>query len=188
LDLDLPWDVQGGLTRRAETAEREKAGARGSRMILGRVGQAREASEVTVMAGKGLDFRLVPTTCVYCGTGCGVLLQADGGRLTGTLPRKDHPVSRGSLCIKGWAAHEFVHSPRRLTRPMVRRDGELVETDWETALRAVGEGLMRVRDEHGPDAVGFLASARCTNEENYLLMKLARAVVGTNNVDHCARL
>lgn len=141
-----------------------------------------------MMAEKELDLRLVPSTCVYCGTGCGLLLQVNNGRLTGTLPLKDHPVSRGTLCVKGWAAHEFVHSPGRLTRPLVRRDGELVETDWGTALSAVAGGLMRVREEHGPDAVGFLASARCTNEENYLLMKLARAVVGTNNVDHCARL
>ncbi len=140
------------------------------------------------MAHEDFDFRLVPSTCVYCGTGCGVLLQANNGRLTGTLPQKDHPVSRGSLCIKGWSAHEFVHSPHRLTRPLIRRGGELVETDWDTALQAVAEGLRRTREEHGPDGVGFLASARCTNEENYLLMKLARAVVGTNNVDHCARL
>ena len=139
------------------------------------------------MAEKELSYRLVPSTCTYCGTGCGVLLEVMGGRLAGTLPQKDHPVSKGALCIKGWSCHEFVHSPRRLTRPMVRRDGELVETDWETALKMVAEGLARTRDEHGPDAVGFFASARCTNEENYLLQKLARVVIGTNNVDHSAR-
>ncbi len=138
--------------------------------------------------GKKLDYRLVPSTCVYCGTGCGVLLEVTDGRVTGTLPQKDHPVSRGALCIKGWAAHEFVHSDKRLTRPMVRVDGKLVETDWDTALQTVAEGLSRAAKEHGPEAVGFFASARCTNEENYLLQKLARAAVRTNNVDHCARL
>ena len=137
---------------------------------------------------KELSYRLVPSTCVYCGTGCGVLLEVTGERLTGTLPQKDHPVSKGALCIKGWSVHEFVHTPRRLTRPMVRKDGELVETDWETALQAVADGLAGARDKYGPDSVGFFASARCTNEENYLLQKLARAAVGTNNVDHCARL
>ncbi len=138
---------------------------------------------------KRLDWRLVPSTCVYCGTGCGVLLEVTGGRLTGTLPQKDHPVSKGALCIKGWSVHEFVHSERRLTAPMVRnQDGVLVETDWETALAAVAGGLKAAKEGHGSDAVGFFASARCTNEENYLLQKLARAVVGTNNVDHCARL
>ena len=137
---------------------------------------------------KHLDYRLVPSTCVYCGTGCGVLLEVTDGRVTGTLPQKNHPVSRGALCIKGWAAHEFVHSERRLTRPMVREGGVLKETDWDTALAAVAKGLAKAKKEHGPDAVGFFASARCTNEENYLLQKLARAVIGTNNVDHCARL
>ena len=140
------------------------------------------------MADKEPSYRLVPSTCVYCGTGCGILLEAVNGRLAGTLPQKDHPVSRGALCIKGWAVHEFVHDERRLTRPMVRSGGVLAETDWETALAAVAEGLTRAKEGRGPDAVGFFASARCTNEENYLLQKFARAVVGTNNVDHCARL
>ena len=71
---------------------------------------------------------------------------------------------------------------------MIKKDGVLKETDWDTALKAVADGLRAARDEHGPDSVGFFTSARCTNEENYLLQKLARAVVGTNNVDHCARL
>jgi predicted molibdopterin-dependent oxidoreductase YjgC len=140
------------------------------------------------MADKDVSYRLIPSTCVYCGTGCGVLLEVMNERLVGTLPQKDHPVSKGALCIKGWSVHEFVHSPHRLAQPMIRRDGELVETDWATALQAVAEGLGKARDQHGPDAVGFLASARCTNEENYLLQKLARAVIGTNNIDHCARL
>jgi predicted molibdopterin-dependent oxidoreductase YjgC len=140
------------------------------------------------MADKELSYRLVPSTCVYCGTGCGVLLEVMGDRLTGTLPQKDHPVSKGTLCIKGWSVHEFVHSDRRLAAPMVRTGGVLVETDWETALAAVAYGLAKAKEAHGPDSVGFFASARCTNEDNYLLQKFARAVVGTNNVDHCARL
>jgi len=140
------------------------------------------------MADKELSYRLVPSTCVYCGTGCGVLLEVMGDRLTGTLPQKDHPVSKGTLCIKGWSVHEFVHSDRRLTAPMVRTGGVLVETDWETALAAVADGLAKAKGAHGPDSVGFFASARCTNEDNYLLQKFARAVIGTNNVDHCARL
>ncbi len=138
--------------------------------------------------GSEMNYRLVPSTCVYCGTGCGVLLEVTGDRLSGTLPQKDHPVSKGALCIKGWSVHEFVYSERRLTKPMVRSGEVLVETDWEAALAAVADGLSAARDKHGPDSVGFFASARCTNEENYLLQKLARAVVGTNNVDHCARL
>lgn len=140
------------------------------------------------MAEERLSYRTVPTVCPYCGTGCGMLLEVTGGKVVGVLPQKDHPVSRGALCIKGWTAHEFIYSTHRLRRPMLRRNGELVEVSWKEALRVAAEKIGGAVREHGPDAVGFLASARCTNEENYLLQKFARAVVGTNNVDHCARL
>ncbi len=117
-----------------------------------------------------------------------MLLEVMDGRVVGVLPQKDHPVSKGALCLKGWSCHEFIYSERRLGKPMLRRDGQLVECKWDEALGAVAEGLRKAKGEHGPDSIGFLASARCTNEENYLLMKFARAVIGTNNVDHCARL
>ena len=135
-----------------------------------------------------MEYRNVLTTCTYCGTGCGLYLQVLDGELVGTLPSKEHPVSRGKLCIKGWNATSFVNHPDRLGRPLVRRDNSLVEATWDEALGLVAERLAAVRDRHGPDSVGFLASAKCTNEENYLLQKLARAVFMTNNVDHCARL
>jgi predicted molibdopterin-dependent oxidoreductase YjgC len=108
----------------------------------------------------------------------------------GTLPVKGHPVSDGRLCVKGWNAHDFVYHPDRLTTPLIRdqKGGELREAGWDEALDLVAHRLNRIKGQHGPDAVGFLASAKCTNEENYLLQKLARAVVGTNNIDHCARL
>lgn len=140
------------------------------------------------MSDNGFSYELIPSTCTYCGTGCGVLLEVMDGRLVGTLPQKDHPVSKGALCLKGWSCHEFVYSERRLLKPMIRRDGQLVECEWGEALAAVAEGLKKARDGHGPDSVGFFTSARCSNEENYLLQKFARAVIGTNNVDHCARL
>jgi predicted molibdopterin-dependent oxidoreductase YjgC len=92
------------------------------------------------------------------------------------------------LCVKGWNAYEFVHSSERLTTPLIRKHGEFVETTWEEALKAVVQGLLGVKEKYGPRALGFLSSAKVTNEENYLLMKLARAVFKTNNVDHCARL
>jgi predicted molibdopterin-dependent oxidoreductase YjgC len=137
---------------------------------------------------ENLNYELIPSTCTYCGTGCGVLLEVMDGRLVGVMPQKDHPVSRGSLCLKGWSSHEFVYSEHRLRKPMIRRDGQLVECEWEEALGAIAEGLANAKSERGSDSIGFLASARCTNEENYLLQKFARAVIGTNNVDHCARL
>lgn len=140
------------------------------------------------MAENDLSYKLIPSTCVYCGTGCGVLLEVMDGRLKGTLPQNDHPVSKGALCLKGWSCHEFVYSECRLRHPLIRKDGRLVECEWEEAIKTVAEGLKKARSEQGPDAIGFFASARCTNEENYLLQKFSRAVIGTNNVDHCARL
>ncbi len=135
-----------------------------------------------------MDYHSVQTTCPYCGVGCNLELQVVDGRLSGVLPTKGHPAGEGKLCIKGWNAHAFVHHPDRLTTPLIRREGELREASWDEALALVSERLTRIRDEHGPDSIGVLSSAKCTNEENYVLQKLARAVIGTNNVDHCARL
>jgi formate dehydrogenase major subunit len=97
-------------------------------------------------------------------------------------------VNRGHACVKGRFAHGFVRSPDRLTRPLIRRDGALVESSWDEALGHVASELRRVRDEHGPDAVAAISSARATNEENYLVQKLMRVAIGTNNVDNCARI
>jgi len=135
-----------------------------------------------------MDYRSVLTTCPYCGCGCGLYLEVVDGRIVQTLPSKTSPVNQGKLCIKGWNAHEFVQHPRRLTRPLMRRGDAQEEASWDEALDAVASELKRVREAHGPDSVAFLTSARCTNEENYLLQKFARAAIGTNNVDHCARL
>lgn len=135
-----------------------------------------------------MEYKNVLTTCVYCGSGCTLNLQVLDGELVGVLPDKEHPISRGRLCIKGWNAHGFVQHPDRLTTPLIRRGGELQEASWEEALSYVADRLSAIRDESGPDSIGFFSSAKCTNEENYLLQKFARAVIGTNNVDHCARL
>jgi predicted molibdopterin-dependent oxidoreductase YjgC len=137
-----------------------------------------------------VEYRNILTTCIYCGCGCGVYLQVLDGKIAGTLPVKGHPISDGSLCIKGWNAHDFIYHPDRLTAPLIRdrKGGELREASWDEALNLIASRFSQIKTEHGPDAIGFLASAKCTNEENYLLQKLARAVVGTNNVDHCARL
>jgi predicted molibdopterin-dependent oxidoreductase YjgC len=110
------------------------------------------------------------------------------GEIVGTLPVKEHPISRGSLCIKGWNVPAFVNHPERLKTPLIRREDGLGVATWDEALGLIAEKLGAIRDESGPDSVGFLASAKCTNEENYLLQKLSRAVIKTNNVDHCARL
>ena len=137
-----------------------------------------------------MEYKNVLTTCTYCGCGCGIYLQVLDGKVVGTLPVKGHPISEGKLCIKGWNAHDFVYHPERLTTPLIRdqKGGELHEASWDEALGLVASRLNQIKAESGPDAVGFFTSAKCTNEENYLLQKLARSVVGTNNVDHCARL
>ena len=135
-----------------------------------------------------MDFHTVNTTCSYCGCGCGMLLEVLDGSIIGTLPVKTHPVSEGSLCIKGWNIHEFIASDQRLKTPLLRKGGELAPVSWDEALEAAASGLKKVVEKYGPDAVGVLASAKVTNEENYLIQKFTRAAIGTNNVDHCARL
>jgi predicted molibdopterin-dependent oxidoreductase YjgC len=135
-----------------------------------------------------MEYRNTLTTCPYCGAGCELYLQVLDGKIVGVLPDKEHPISRGGLCIKGWNAAAFVDHPDRLRTPLIRRGGVLEEATWDEVLELVAEKLMTARDQFGSDSVGFLASAKCTNEENYLIQKLARAVIKTNNVDHCARL
>jgi len=131
----------------------------------------------------------VLTTCPYCGTGCCFyLVVGDDGRLVGVEPSTEHVVSKGQVCVKGWNAHHFVNHPDRLTQPLIRRNGQLEPASWDEALDLVVTRLKETQAEHGTDSVAFFSSAKTTNEENYLMMKLARAVFKTNNVDHCARL
>ena len=130
----------------------------------------------------------VPTTCPYCGVGCQVNVHVRDGviyRITGDF---ESPVNHGNLCVKGRFGTDFVHAPDRLKRPLMRADGSLVPSSWETAIDYTAARLREIRDTHGPDSIGFLVSAKCTNEDNYLLQKFARGIIGTNNVDHCARL
>ncbi len=129
------------------------------------------------------------TTCPYCGTGCNFYLLSDAdGQLTGVEPAGQHSASRGQLCLKGWNAHAFVHHPERLTTPLIKQDGKLQPCDWDSALTIVQRQLEQIATTYGPDSLMFYSSAKVSNEENYLLMKLARAGFGTNNIDHCARL
>ena len=135
-----------------------------------------------------MNYETVLTTCTYCGCGCGLLLQVLDGEVIGTLPQKDHPISQGGICIKGWNAHEFIYNEGRLKKPLLRKEGSFKEASWEEALEEVATRLNKIKEENGPDSIAGLTSARCTNEENYVFQKWMRAVIGTNNVDHCARL
>jgi formate dehydrogenase major subunit len=134
--------------------------------------------------------KVTTTTCTYCGVGCQLELNTDRTgrvfRVTGELGGDS--VNKGNLCGKGRFGYTFVSHPDRLTTPLVRRGGKLVPATWEEAVGEVAKRFRAIRDASGPDALAGLTSARCTNEENYLFQKLFRAVVGTNSVDHCARL
>ena len=137
--------------------------------------------------------RVVQTTCPYCGVGCQIDLHVKDDLIYRVNGRFDNPVNHGNLCVKGRFGFDFIHAPDRLTAPLVRRDrheplGPAHETTWDAALDLVAGRLRDIRAAHGPDSIAFLVSAKCTNEENYLLQKMARAVVGTHNVEHCARL
>lgn len=139
------------------------------------------------------------TTCCYCGTGCQFYLVSSQGKLLGVLPSTTHAVARGGLCVKGWNAFHYVNHPDRLTEPLLRRtgtaggspgsaEGGWEPIGWDAALKLIVDRLRQIQQHYGRNAVAFFSSAKTTNEENYLMMKLARAVFHTNNVDHCARL
>jgi formate dehydrogenase major subunit/formate dehydrogenase alpha subunit len=149
--------------------------------------------------GRPHQITKVTTVCTYCGVGCQFDLNVKDGRIIGVTSNPNAPVNGMALCVKGRYGYDFVHHPDRLTRPMVRKyllddsprpadRGEWVAVDWNTALEITARKLSVTRDSFGPDSIGVLASAKCTNEENYLMNKLARQVLGTNNIDHCARL
>lgn len=132
--------------------------------------------------------RIVTTTCPYCGVGCNLELHVKDDFIYKVSSPFDSPVNHGSLCVKGRFGVDFVHAKDRLTQPLMRKDGVLAPVSWDEAMGRVASQLLEIREKHGPDSIGFLVSAKCTNEENYLMQKVARGLIGTNNVDHCARL
>jgi len=132
--------------------------------------------------------RIVTTTCPYCGVGCVLNLHIKDDFIYRVTSPFDSPTNHGNLCVKGRFGYDFIHSKDRLTQPLMRKDDKLVPATWDEALGHVAKRLLEIREKYGPDSIGFLVSAKCTNEENYLLQKVARGLIGTNNVDHCARL
>jgi len=130
----------------------------------------------------------IRTICPYCGVGCGLYLGVRGGVIVDVRGDQDNPANRGNLCVKGRFGLDFVNHPDRLTSPLIKRNGKFVEATWDEALDLVAERLAGIKEKHGGDSIAVLSSAKCTNEENYLLQKLTRAVLETNNIDHCARL
>jgi len=130
----------------------------------------------------------VTTVCGYCGCGCSLTLGTKGDRIIEARPGPESPVNKGTLCARGSYGFDYIHSPDRLTSPLIKEDGEFREASWEDALTFVSNELKRIRDTHGPDSIAVLGSPRCTNEENYLLQRFTRSVLGTNNIDNSSRL
>jgi predicted molibdopterin-dependent oxidoreductase YjgC len=137
--------------------------------------------------GRQKDVKEVETICGYCGCGCNLTLHISRNEVIRVTSRPN-TINEGWLCVKGRYGQSFINSPDRLTTPLIKKEGKFVPASWDEALGYVAERLGAIKQKHGPDAIGGLSSARCTNEENYLFQKFMRAVIGTNNVDHCARL
>ena len=136
----------------------------------------------------GQPQRWTRTTCPYCGTGCEMAVGTSNGQIVQVKAVLDAPVSKGHLCVKGRYAFDFVHSGDRVSEPMIREDGEWRKVSWPEAINFVAGNFREILEQTGPDSIGVLGSARGTNEENYLAQKFARVVLGTNNVDCCARV
>jgi predicted molibdopterin-dependent oxidoreductase YjgC len=123
------------------------------------------------------------STCTFCGVGCGIYLETEGNRITGVYPSMSHPANSGRICVRGWHVHEVASASDRLQSPLIRKNGQLVPVGFEEAYDYVAESLLAIKKKYGPDAIAFLDSSRCSNEDGYVFQKFARAVIGTNNVD-----
>ena len=137
---------------------------------------------------RGVATQWTRTTCPYCGTGCEMNVGTRDNQLVSITPVLDAPVNKGHLCVKGRYAFDFVSAKDRIAAPMIRNNGEWQDVSWNEAISYTADRLQRIGHEFGPDSVAILGSARGTNEENYLVQKFARLVIGTNNVDCCARV
>jgi len=133
------------------------------------------------------ETKQVETTCGYCGVGCSLTLHTKNNEIVKVTSRDD-TLNKGHLCVKGRYGYEFVKSDKRLTTPLIRKDGKLTPASWEEALSYTAKRFKEIKEKHGPDSLGGFSSAKCTNEENYLFQKFVRVNFETNNLDHCARL
>jgi predicted molibdopterin-dependent oxidoreductase YjgC len=141
------------------------------------------------MLGKARKWEVqkVRTTCPFCGVGCNFDLNVKDGKLIGVTSNPESPANERDLCVKGRFGVDFVNNPKRLTKPLIKKNGEFMESSWDEALDLVANKLGEIKSKYGSDAIAALSSARCTNEENYLMQKFMRAGIGTNSIDHCAR-
>ena len=134
------------------------------------------------------ETKQVLSTCSYCGVGCQLYLHVKDNKVVKVTGAEASAPNYGSLCVKGRFGFDFIHSAERLTHPLIKKNGALQQASWDEALDLVAQRLGTIKDYHGEDSIGVLTSARITNEENYIANKFTRAVLKTNNIDHCARL
>ena len=142
--------------------------------------------DLTVLA-RGVPTEWTKTICSYCGTGCEVEVGTRDGQIT-TIRPSDGPSNHGHTCVKGRYAFDYVYAEERITSPMIRRNGEWQNVGWDEVIKHISDRFTAISKQHGPDSIGVLSSARGTNEENYVAQKFARVVLGTNNIDCCARV
>jgi formate dehydrogenase major subunit len=127
------------------------------------------------------------TVCTYCGVGCSFEVWTKDRKILKIEPQAEAPVNGISTCVKGKFGWDFVNSEDRLTKPLIRKGEEFVEASWNEALTLVATKLKEMKEKYGPDSMGFIASSKCSNEENFLFQKFVRSIIGTNNVDNCSR-
>ncbi|MCP4459605.1 MAG: formate dehydrogenase subunit alpha [Cytophagales bacterium] len=128
------------------------------------------------------------TICTYCGVGCNLKVATKNNEVISITAPYDAEVNGGHTCLKGRYAFKFYNHPERLRSPLIKKDGEFVEASWDEAYDLIATKLSEIKESHGANAIAGISSSRCTNEENYLMQKFMRAVVGTNNIDGCARV
>jgi len=136
----------------------------------------------------GAPQKAVKSVCAYCGVGCEINVGVKNEKIVGIHPVQDAPVNKGHLCVKGRYAWEYVYANDRITEPMIRRHTQWEKVTWNEVIEYCAQKLKSILHEHGPDSIGIIGSARATNEDNYCIQKFARTVIGTNNVDNCARV
>ena len=131
--------------------------------------------------------REATTICGFCGVGCGLSIQVEDGVISKVTGDKSNPSSKGEACIKGREGWRHLYNDRRLTQPLIRKDGELVPASWDEALDLVASKMTEIKEEHGGDAFGVFSSSRSNNELNYLAGRFVREVLGVSNIDSCNR-